>query len=150
MSRPKNATTPKAEPPPPAHHCTERTKAGKPCHGAPLAGETRCFVHTSDPAAQARIAAARVAGGKVRGAQLARLDGCVDPENPPAWWNLATVAQTGDGLAHVARAVLTRDLDSRAANAATQALSALTKARENDIERRVIALENLLANLPSK
>lgn len=149
MSRPKNATTPKAEPPPP-HHCTEKTKAGKPCHGAPLAGETRCFVHTGDPAAQARIAAARVAGGKVRGAQLARLDGCIDPENPPAFWPLKTVAQAGDALAHVARAVLTRDLDSRAANAATGALAALTKARENDIERRVIALETMLAKLPNK
>lgn len=150
MSRPKNATKPSAETPPPAHHCTERTKAGKPCHGAPLAGETRCFVHTSDPDAQARIAAARVAGGKVRGAQLARLDGCIDPENPPAWWPLKTVEQTGDGLAHVARAVLTRDLDSRAANAATGALAALAKARENDIERRVIALETMLAKLNDK
>lgn len=150
MTRPKNATKPKAEAPPPAHHCTERTKAGKPCHGAPLPGDTRCFVHTGDPEAQARIAAARSAGGKVRGAQLARLDGCISQDDPPEWWPLKTVEQTGDGLAHVARAVLTRDLDSRAANAATQALSALTKARENDIERRVIALETMLANLPSK
>ncbi len=50
----------------PLGRCAAVNKRGKPCQAAPAPGETFCQAHSTDPARQAAMLAARRAGGAAR------------------------------------------------------------------------------------
>ena len=127
----------------PAHRdrrlCSALNRTGDPCGAYALISSDRCFYH--DPDAQAERAAARSKGGRRRHGRDIGETGAADPVR------LETVRDAVEILADAVRDALR--LENSIARArtigylASQAIAALKVA---DLERRIIEMEEALAN----
>ena len=135
----------KAMPDPPGGNAKQdpskaRRKDGLPCQGKTLPNEPYCLVH--HPEKTAMVAASRSAGGRARWAKKSMP--LIDENNLPSWWQLGTIRDTGDMLAHLARECLKGSIEPRQANAVAVVAGYLMKARSTDIEERLALVEEAL------
>lgn len=119
-------------------NCRHVKTDGVPCRANAQHDSIYCFFH--DPASAKEREAARVNGGKERSRRAAVLP----PETPDA--KLTSAADVTGLLAETINQVRRGELDPRVANTVGYLAGMMVKAKQDDLEQRLVRLESILGS----
>lgn len=116
--------------------CQARNREGSPCTATPMTGESWCFFHHPDHQAEAR--AARLQGARTGRRVRVPFDTMIDIRSPQKVLEAASLVST---------AVLRGEVDPKVGNCLAVLFSTALRASDQDVQRRLREIEDLLDDL---